>query len=322
AAIVSDASGKLFGMLTMGELESRANGAPQPIAKTAALSPAIASAPATKPAAPCQPNTRDIVSSDGNQQYKIEPSVAAAAAAAEAAEARKRCRPRDSQNAVTADDSYGYDDSTGVNDSQADTQQSRAGDGANGSGEEDDCVENLTRLEKRVGHLTLDQSGSLRYLGNSSGWYIINRSLMSSEASPRLTKGLDGVIRWPPISIMPTRDNENENEGESEEADASSGTGPSTEAGAGTSKSTGARSSANSSTKPSAHTGSSYEALAAAANRARASATAAAKQAPKAGHAEQLMAVPRNMPPSGKPPMPDGAEKALLLSLYFRYVHP
>ncbi|KAJ2592303.1 hypothetical protein H4R99_006451, partial [Coemansia sp. RSA 1722] len=322
AAIVSDASGKLFGMLTMGELESRANGAPQPIAKTVALSPAIASAPAAKPAAPCQPDTRDIVSSDGSQQYKIEPSVAAAAAAAEAAEARKRCRPRDSQNAVTADDSYGYDDSTGANDSQADTQQSRAGDGANGSGEEDDCVENLTRLEKRVGHLTLDQSGSLRYLGNSSGWYIINRSLMSSEASPRLTKGLDGVIRWPPISIMPTRDNENENEGESEEADASSGAGPSTDAGAGTSRSTGARSSANSSTKPSAHTGSSYEALAAAANRARASATAAAKQAPKTGHAEQIMAVPRNMPPSGKPPMPDGAEKALLLSLYFRYVHP
>ncbi|KAJ2161507.1 hypothetical protein GGF46_001446 [Coemansia sp. RSA 552] len=54
---------------------------------------------------------------------------------------------------------------------------------------EDDYTESLSHLGKGVGHLTLDPTGSLRYLGDSSGWYIVNRSLLTSDASPRLTKG-------------------------------------------------------------------------------------------------------------------------------------
>ncbi|KAJ2878287.1 hypothetical protein FB639_003437, partial [Coemansia asiatica] len=242
AAVVSDASGKLFGMLSMSELESRANNTEQHLDKapapTLSLSISTKPAPAPAPAPGTISNTSNISAAIDTyrQHYEIEPSVAAAA---KAAEARKKHRLRNADNGDSESDSYGNGggDDADNNDSQAEahrhqqqqmTMTDRASDDSsgngNGSGEEDDCTENLTRLEKRVGHLTLDQSGSLRYLGNSSGWYIINRSLMSSEASPRLTKGLDGVIRWPPISTMPTRGNENEIENE-----ASSDTGPNAE---------------------------------------------------------------------------------------------
>ncbi|KAJ1962418.1 hypothetical protein GGI12_002657 [Dipsacomyces acuminosporus] len=125
-----------------------------------------------------------------------------------------------------------------------------------------DCSVHLTHLEKGVGHLTLDPTGALRYLGNSSGWYIINRNLVSSESSPRLTKGVDGAFRWPPITSIPTR----ESEANPQQA-AGSGSVPEQD-------------------KPC------------------------------------VVAVPRNMPPCGKPPMPDSDEANRLIQLYFRYVHP
>ncbi|KAJ2861381.1 hypothetical protein GGI22_002467, partial [Coemansia erecta] len=67
---------------------------------------------------------------------------------------------------------------------------------------------NLNHLEKRVGHLTLDPTGSLRYLGDSSGWYIINHNLVSLESSSRLKKGPSGAFRWPPITTIVTRESD------------------------------------------------------------------------------------------------------------------
>ncbi|KAJ1949761.1 hypothetical protein FBU59_001000, partial [Linderina macrospora] len=155
--------------------------------------------------------------------------------------------------------------------------------------EDIDRAEHLTRLEKGVGHLTLDPTGSLRYLGDSSGWYIINRSLVSSESSPRLTKGVHGAFRWPPITTLP-----NAREGES-----GSSKQPANAAPAGT------------------------ESSAASAAAAPAAATSGSGAQP---NKENVMAcvvpVPRNMPPCGKPPMPDREEADHLIHLYFQYVHP
>ncbi|KAJ2762658.1 hypothetical protein IWQ57_005745, partial [Coemansia nantahalensis] len=54
------------------------------------------------------------------------------------------------------------------------------------SGSSGDWASPLSSLERGVGHLTLDQTGSLRYLGGSSGWDIVNRSLHASKDSPQL----------------------------------------------------------------------------------------------------------------------------------------
>ncbi|KAJ1814604.1 hypothetical protein LPJ56_004805, partial [Coemansia sp. RSA 2599] len=118
AAIVSDSSGKLFGMLTMSELESRANTAPQrtprnSLSQTTPCSLHSAKAPATEAAAPaanvaagapCQlPRTSSTIFKDADQYYAIEPSVAAAA---EAAEARRKRNHGCAGSTDDADDSY------------------------------------------------------------------------------------------------------------------------------------------------------------------------------------------------------------------------
>ncbi|KAJ2453180.1 hypothetical protein EV183_002427 [Coemansia sp. RSA 2336] len=157
-----------------------------------------------------------------------------------------------------------------------------AADNASVAEDPNDEHAHLTHLEKGVGHLTLDPTGSLRYLGDSSGWYIINRSLLTSEDSPRLTRGVDGAFRWPPISNYSARDPE-----------------------------------------PSA--GSAYSAQAASLSQ---STVSGSENAPSTASAqvgtEQPCAapVPRNLPPSGKPPLPDSGEQIRMLSLYFRHVHP
>ncbi|KAJ2382595.1 hypothetical protein GGI05_005602, partial [Coemansia sp. RSA 2603] len=118
---------------------------------------------------------------------------------------------------------------------------------------------------------------------------------MSSESSPRLTKGLEGVIRWPPISTMPTRDGDS--------ADASC------------------------STKPAQRTVAGIDDVKHINEATPSTAAQPLAQTAEPSHqnyrqSSQVIPVPRNMPPSGKPPMPDSAEQAHLLSLYFRYVHP
>ncbi|KAJ2669621.1 hypothetical protein IWW42_004479 [Coemansia sp. RSA 1085] len=157
-----------------------------------------------------------------------------------------------------------------------------AADNANVVEDSNDEHAHLTHLEKGVGHLTLDPTGSLRYLGDSSGWYIINRSLLTSEDSPRLTRGIDGAFRWPPISNYSARDLE-----------------------------------------PSV--GSAYSAQAASLSppAVPGSENAFSAASAQAGSEQPCsVPVPRNLPPSGKPPMPDTDEQVKMLSLYFRHVHP
>ncbi|KAJ2702754.1 hypothetical protein H4218_000684 [Coemansia sp. IMI 209128] len=176
---------------------------------------------------------------------------------------------------------------------------------------ENDCTEHLTRLERGVGHLTLDPTGSLRYLGDSSGWDMVNRNLISSAASPRLTKGADGAFRWPPISSIPMRDAE-------EEMEESAGRAPDIEP------------------IMTAHpTDQHPDSRIHVPNKCRGTSRAQCKEAATAANGlgtsslpaksfdrDRVVPVPRNMPPSGKPPMPDADEEARLLALYFRYVHP
>ncbi|KAJ2783541.1 hypothetical protein GGI15_002546 [Coemansia interrupta] len=292
-AVVSDSSGKLFGLMTMDELESRARataGSDTLVCQRPQMSPSVGAVDRGRHGAGSLLEEMPLNSAD--DEYAPSSLRLDIDASAGTLDPRTHNAPADT---VTQD----------YQQQQQQQQRQRQEDGLTspvdktaetGSGEEEDCVENLTRLEKRVGHLTLDQSGSLRYLGNSSGWYIINRSLMSSEASPRLTKGLEGVIRWPPISTMPTRDGD--------PPDAASG-----------------------SAKPAQRTLPSNDSVNRTSEAAASTATMAKAKAADATHqahrqSSQVMPIPRNMPPSGKPPMPDGAEQAHLLSLYFRYVHP
>ncbi|KAJ2818564.1 hypothetical protein FBU31_005824, partial [Coemansia sp. 'formosensis'] len=178
-----------------------------------------------------------------------------------------------------------------------------------------DCTEHLTRLERGVGHLTLDPTGSLRYLGDSSGWDIINRNLISSAASPRLTKGVNGAFRWPPISSIPMRDVEGD-----ENADHAPGIEPIV-----TARPTDSDTDSGPHIPNGCHDASRVQSTD--------SAIAADSTGPKAGPGisespaksfdqDRVVPIPRNMPPSGKPPMPDAAEEVRLLALYFRYVHP
>ncbi|KAJ1665596.1 hypothetical protein IW140_005983 [Coemansia sp. RSA 1813] len=164
---------------------------------------------------------------------------------------------------------------------------------------------NLTHLEKRVGHLTLDPTGSLRYLGDSSGWYIINHNLVSLETSSRLKKGPSGAFRWPPITTIATR--------ESDTADAS---GASTSSAVATTANIPA--SATPMTAGSAP--SQQKASIATNNNAAGSNKDTARYS--INNSSSVVAVPRNPPPCAKPPMPNVDEQINLLSLYFRYVHP
>ncbi|KAJ2801880.1 hypothetical protein H4R20_003503, partial [Coemansia guatemalensis] len=162
-----------------------------------------------------------------------------------------------------------------------------------------DCTDRLSHMDTGVGHLTLDQTGSLRYLGDSSGWYIINRSLLTSETSSRLTKSADGPLRWPPITTNACRDYESADAGPAA-ASAIDGTGRtsaiSTSDGEAVPRGLDAR-----------HTSDSGSNI---------------SRAQTIDSQPCAVPIPRNMPPCGKPPMPDIDEQIRLLSLYFRYVHP
>ncbi|KAJ2067549.1 hypothetical protein GGH13_005266 [Coemansia sp. S155-1] len=177
---------------------------------------------------------------------------------------------------------------------------------------DNDGTEHLTRLERGVGHLTLDPTGSLRYLGDSSGWDIINRNLISSATSPRLTRGVDGAFRWPPISTIPMRGTEEEDE----DAKPAPGVEPIV-----TSRP------ADKEPSPGPHIPSSYHSTPRVRNTNADIASSGTGSSEGLGISDSpanayVVPVPRNMPPSGKPPMPDADEEARLLGLYFRYVHP
>ncbi|KAJ2456893.1 hypothetical protein GGF42_002999 [Coemansia sp. RSA 2424] len=214
------------------------------------------------------------------------------------------CQPAESSN---MDDRAPTPATANVGTAHQRTDQPPSSDAA-----DNDCAEHLTRLERGVGHLTLDPTGSLRYLGDSSGWDIINRNLISSAASPRLTRGINGAFRWPPISSIPMREAEEEDAGRAADVEptvtahpvegdyghrphppSSGHDAPSTSA-------NGSEDHANSGT------------------------TGIGISDPPANPSGQdrVVPVPHNMPLSGKPPMPDAEEEARLLALYFRYVHP
>ncbi|KAJ2517855.1 hypothetical protein H4217_003692 [Coemansia sp. RSA 1939] len=178
-----------------------------------------------------------------------------------------------------------------------------------------DPVHNLTHLEKRVGHLTLDPTGSLRYLGDSSGWYIINHNLVSLKSSSRLKKGPSGAFRWPPITTIATR--------ESDTTDPSGAHASSSGAAAAAAAASAASSGgdpANAVSALSSAPGSLQQNV----EIANGESVADGQNEKKATNAASstVVAVPRNLPPCAKPPMPDVEEQANLLSLYFRYVHP
>ncbi|KAJ2724225.1 hypothetical protein GGI07_002095 [Coemansia sp. Benny D115] len=283
AAVVSDTNGKLFGMYTMDELESKAAmpAAQQPPRLSSAANADTETQPTARftSTAPA----RDALASSPLMDDDIYPDESLLPAPLFTSRSKQSESPR-------------------LGGMPLDACNAEEREGISTPDEDDEHIENLTKLEKRVGHLTLDQSGSLRYLGNSSGWYIINRSLISSEATPRLSRGVEGAIRWPPISTIPGRDAESGNESLGTAAPAAQTTSPSTRGGP-----------ANGS----------YEALAFAAAAVTAQKTARAR--PKDGSQNQQsinVSVPRNLPPCGKPPMPDDDEKTRLLTLYFRYVHP
>ncbi|KAJ2357243.1 hypothetical protein GGF43_001582 [Coemansia sp. RSA 2618] len=236
-----DSSGKLFGCMSVAELETRA----------AAYNESSAAAPARR---------NNAIS--GDNPGTAQPDSGA------------RDRPAGLSGVSPPGAEYDADD-------------------ANASSHDDiDSADHMTYLEKGVGHLTLDPTGSIRYLGDSSGWYIINRSLLTSEASPRLTKGVDGAFRWPPITTMPPRDTEPSNS-------SSAGCGGTAEQ---------LRATSPPHPMPTSATNSDYP----------------RSTAPAGPGSEQqcIVPVPRNLPPSGKPPMPEIDEQIRLLSLYFRYVHP
>ncbi|KAJ2700324.1 hypothetical protein H4R19_005478, partial [Coemansia spiralis] len=161
-------------------------------------------------------------------------------------------------------------------------------------------AEPLASLERGVGHLTLDQTGSLRYLGGSSGWDIVNRSLHAAKDSPRLTRSSEGPLRWPPVSVNTARDPEPPG------ASASSDAGSPRQrmdvdddmARDGPQRPRGSNAPDNSST----------------------SSSSVRQWTTSGDHATAL--VPRNMPPCGKPPMPSRDEQMRMLVLYFRHVHP
>ncbi|KAJ2667959.1 hypothetical protein GGH99_006535, partial [Coemansia sp. RSA 1285] len=176
-----------------------------------------------------------------------------------------------------------------------------------------DPVHNLTHLEKRVGHLTLDPTGSLRYLGDSSGWYIINHNLVSLKSSSRLKKGPSGAFRWPPITTIATR--------ESDPTDPSGAPASSSGAAAASASATSSGGDpANAASAVSSAPGSLQQNVEIA-NGESVSDGQNEKKATSAA-SSTVVAVPRNLPPCAKPPMPDVEEQANLLSLYFRYVHP
>ncbi|KAJ2746198.1 hypothetical protein GGI20_001553 [Coemansia sp. BCRC 34301] len=178
---------------------------------------------------------------------------------------------------------------------------------------DNECTEHLTRLERGVGHLTLDPTGSLRYLGDSSGWDIINRNLISSAASPRLTKGIGGAFRWPPISSIPMRD------AEEEDAACAADIEPVVTAHPANGEYGHRPQPPSSCPEPlntsAADSNDCIEPATRGANTSEGPPTTSSGQV-------HVVPVPRNMPPSGKPPMPDAKEEARLLALYFRYVHP
>ncbi|KAI9505656.1 fungal-specific transcription factor domain-containing protein [Coemansia spiralis] len=189
-----------------------------------------------------------------------------------------------------------------------------------------DCAHHLTHLEKRVGHLTLDPTGSLRYLGDSSGWYIIDHNLVSLETTPRLKKGPDGAFRWPPITTIPPREGEAADALGITSASTANATSTTTDAAA-VAVSASARpgqipglaAGRNSSHSPSIATS---EQPSDSNNTAENNATDSSQSTKPAACAPCVVTVPRNIPPCGKPPMPDLDEHISLLSLYFRYVHP
>ncbi|KAJ2740407.1 hypothetical protein H4S06_006119, partial [Coemansia sp. BCRC 34490] len=180
-----------------------------------------------------------------------------------------------------------------------------------------DPVHNLTHLEKRVGHLTLDPTGSLRYLGDSSGWYIINHNLVSLKSSSRLKKGPSGAFRWPPITTIATR--------ESDPTDPSGAPASSSgAAAAATAASASAASSGGDPANAASAVSSAPGSLQQNVEIANGESVVDGQNEKKATSAASstVVAVPRNLPPCAKPPMPDVEEQANLLSLYFRYVHP
>ncbi|KAJ1735915.1 hypothetical protein LPJ61_000288 [Coemansia biformis] len=244
ASALSDASGRLFGAMTMAELQACAAGRPPPAA-AAPLSPTPGASPVVSTAADC------------------------------------------------------------TDDDATRTRATRAPPGCaeHGGGPNADWGEHLTRLEKGVGHLTLDQTGSLRYLGDSSGWYLINRNLHASEDSPRLTRGTGGELRWPPISANTARDGE--------PADSAA---PAAGADAAASDDDIGRRRRTHSSESAPEAGAPH-------HRGAPGPGSGAPQ-PRTGDDQSCVPVPRNLPPCGKPPMPDIDEQIRMLSLYFRHVHP
>ncbi|KAJ1777990.1 hypothetical protein LPJ54_002018 [Coemansia sp. RSA 1824] len=228
-AMLRDSAGKLFGCMSMAELETRAAGH------------IVSSA-----AGPARQNNTILATTSDTAKSGFDDSH-------DRLSYLPRASPTDEEHNDTNRDAY------------------------NNANE----VDNVTHLEKGVGHLTLDSTGSLRYLGDSSGWYIINRSLLTSEASPRLTKGVDGAFRWPPISTIQPRDTES-----------------------------------GSTADPQLPTRQSYS--------VPTSTTGGEQPRSAAPRGENPcdVPIPRNLPPCGKPPMPDIDEQIKMLSLYFRYVHP
>ncbi|KAJ2082353.1 hypothetical protein H4R24_001658 [Coemansia sp. RSA 988] len=182
----------------------------------------------------------------------------------------------------------------------ADTSTAPSISALSGSNQSDvDCTGRLTHMETGVGHLTLDQTGSLRYLGDSSGWYIINRSLLTSETSSRFTKSADGPLRWPPITTNACRDYE------------STDAGPAT---ASTIDSTNRN--------PAISIGNDEAILHGLETNCTLGSGSNISRVQAIDGQPRAVSIPQNMPPCGKPPMPDIDEQIRLLSLYFRYVHP
>ncbi|KAJ2001757.1 hypothetical protein GGI04_003614, partial [Coemansia thaxteri] len=278
-AVVTDPSGKLFGAITLPELEARA-----------ALCPARG-----------QIHQLPVPEPGGSPGYQRPEYDAEASAAVEAA----------GWNGNASMPAIGVSENDRTEQPPNHRLECVADDCV-----DDDCSAHLTRLEKGVGHLTLDPTGSLRYLGDSSGWYIINRSLVSSEASPRLTKAVDGAFRWPPITSIPSRDAEFTasplsagRPGAAVHATKEPEPVPN--------DALGCHSGISGAPCPDAAVGS--ESKGGAACSAGQNATASPT---RSAELPFVVSVPRNMPPSGKPPMPDAEEEALLLTLYFRYVQP
>ncbi|KAJ1918360.1 hypothetical protein H4219_002641 [Mycoemilia scoparia] len=182
--------------------------------------------------------------------------------------------------------------------------------------EDSDNAYSHSWTDRESGHLTVDETGSMRYLGDASGLFMFTQNMPSSPNDPRLKQSRGLAKHWPPIGRRKTSTNSLKNFVASQQQQ--------------TQKSPCSQSPPSRQSPPSSGAGGNGYG-----NKLTVPSTSSSLIQHNHGSQSPIIirrkssafgidanGIPRQMPLPGKIPMPSPEEAGRLLRIYFRFIHP